>query len=114
MCHSSYYESADGCVELKSAVSSPQSSTTASTTYPTPNVAQMEEDDDDDDEDEPVDVLPKLREDCMSSCGKEISNYKACEERIAEKGHGDCESWYFDQLACVDKCVVPQLFEHTK
>ncbi|GMH82977.1 hypothetical protein TrVE_jg9795 [Triparma verrucosa] len=94
-------------------MSTPTSS--ASTSSPPPsNIAMMEDDDDDDDDDEPVDVLPKLREECMSGCKKEIDNYKACEERIAEKGHGDCESWYFDQLACVDKCVVPKLFEYTK
>ena len=53
--------------------STPTSS--ASTSSPPPsNIAMMEDDDDDDDDDEPVDVLPKLREECMSGCKKEIDN----------------------------------------
>eukprot|EP00520_Triparma_pacifica_P008094 CAMPEP_0118664732 /NCGR_PEP_ID=MMETSP0785-20121206/18193_1 /TAXON_ID=91992 /ORGANISM="Bolidomonas pacifica, Strain CCMP 1866" /LENGTH=77 /DNA_ID=CAMNT_0006558705 /DNA_START=25 /DNA_END=255 /DNA_ORIENTATION=+ len=62
------------------------------------------DDDDDDDDDEPVDVLPKLRKDCESSCTKESEAYEKCKERIEKKGHGDCEAWYFDKLKCIDKC----------
>lgn len=65
-------------------------------------------------QDDPVDQLPKIREECQKNCPKYVSAYKACEKRIEAKGEGDCESWYFDLLHCVDKCAAPQIFKLTK
>ena len=59
-------------------------------------------------------MLASLRADCTKKCPNEQKNYDACKKRIEEKGHGDCEAWYFDQLKCIDKCVVPQAFKFTK
>lgn len=28
-----------------------------------------------------------------------------CIPRIEKAGEGDCESWYFDYIHCLDKCV---------
>jgi len=68
----------------------------------------------DEDDNDPVDRLPVYREECRSTCVKEIADYDACVKRIEEKGSGDCEAWYFDSLKCIDKCVVPKQFEGTK
>ena len=32
-------------------------------------------------------------------------------KRIEAKGGGDCEPYYFDLLACADKCVSGQVLE---
>jgi ubiquinol-cytochrome c reductase subunit 6 len=63
---------------------------------------------------EVVDPLPKIREECKKHCPKDLAAYQDCVSRIAEKGEGDCESWYFDLLHCVDKCAAPQIFKLTK
>ena len=34
--------------------------------------------------------------------------------RIAEKGAGSCEAWYFDLFKCIDKCTAPKLFAKLK
>eukprot|EP00540_Astrosyne_radiata_P012248 CAMPEP_0116844992 /NCGR_PEP_ID=MMETSP0418-20121206/13013_1 /TAXON_ID=1158023 /ORGANISM="Astrosyne radiata, Strain 13vi08-1A" /LENGTH=67 /DNA_ID=CAMNT_0004476041 /DNA_START=59 /DNA_END=262 /DNA_ORIENTATION=+ len=65
-------------------------------------------------DEEPVDPLPKLREDCLKSCPKAKADYDSCVKRIEAKGEGDCEAWYFDLIHCVDKCVAPKIFAYTK
>ncbi|GMI57127.1 hypothetical protein ScalyP_jg10650 [Parmales sp. scaly parma] len=65
-------------------------------------------------EDDPVDPLPALKEKCKPGCKIEWAKYEACGERIAAKGSGDCEPWYFDFLKCIDRCVAPELFKQTK
>lgn len=65
-------------------------------------------------DEDPVDVLPQIRAECQKSCPKYEKLYQACEKRIETKGEGDCESWYFDLVHCVDKCTAPKIFAATK
>jgi hypothetical protein len=55
--------------------------------------------------DEPVDPKPALEKLCHEPCKALWDNYKACADRVAKKGDGDCSPWYFDYWKCVDKCV---------
>ena len=50
----------------------------------------------------------------MKECPAPKRAYEDCVLRIAEKGEGDCEAWYFDLLHCVDKCTAPKIFKHVK
>jgi ubiquinol-cytochrome c reductase subunit 6 len=65
-------------------------------------------------EEEVVDAYPKLRQECRKSCPTQLNLYEACQKRIAENMHGDCEAWYIDLINCVDKCVAPKIFKLTK
>lgn len=58
--------------------------------------------------------MPKLTEECKPKCTAPMAAYEACKERIAKHKDGDCESWYFDYLKCIDKCRVPQIFKTLK
>lgn len=66
------------------------------------------------DEEDPVDALPELRKECAKGCTAPKKDYDACVKRIADRGEGDCEAWYFDYLHCIDKCVMPKIFNYTK
>jgi len=66
------------------------------------------------DEEDPVDILPQLREECKKGCDGPQKAYDLCTKRIETKGEGDCEAWYFDLIHCVDVCVAPKAFNHTK
>lgn len=57
------------------------------------------------DEEDPVCPIPAIAEACKPKCKPFLEKYNACAERIAKKGEGDCEPWYFDYLHCIDKCV---------
>jgi len=46
-----------------------------------------------------------------SLCTKPFAAYKACEERITEKGRGECAPWYSDYLECIDKYTAKSLFK---
>lgn len=35
---------------------------------------------------------------------------QACIDRVANKGFGTCEPWFFDYISCVDKCVSTNLY----
>ena len=65
-------------------------------------------------DEEPVDHLPTIRKECMSHCPAPKAAYEACVKRIAGKGEGDCEAWYFDMLTCVDHCASKKVFNYVK
>eukprot|EP00545_Synedropsis_sp_CCMP1620_P009208 CAMPEP_0119029838 /NCGR_PEP_ID=MMETSP1176-20130426/40722_1 /TAXON_ID=265551 /ORGANISM="Synedropsis recta cf, Strain CCMP1620" /LENGTH=66 /DNA_ID=CAMNT_0006986195 /DNA_START=496 /DNA_END=696 /DNA_ORIENTATION=+ len=65
-------------------------------------------------DEDPVDQLPQIREACKSSCPTNVAAYESCIKRIETKGEGDCESWYFDLVHCIDKCAAPKIFKLTK
>ena len=66
-------------------------------------------------EEEPECILPKLTEACKPKCTAPYAKYEACIERITkDPERGDCESWYFDYLKCVDNCRMPQVMKHLK
>eukprot|EP00544_Gedaniella_sp_CCMP2646_P011903 CAMPEP_0202488810 /NCGR_PEP_ID=MMETSP1361-20130828/6758_1 /ASSEMBLY_ACC=CAM_ASM_000849 /TAXON_ID=210615 /ORGANISM="Staurosira complex sp., Strain CCMP2646" /LENGTH=110 /DNA_ID=CAMNT_0049118467 /DNA_START=134 /DNA_END=466 /DNA_ORIENTATION=- len=65
-------------------------------------------------DEEPVDPLPKFREQCVSKCPDYKHRYDACVKRIEAKGEGDCESWYFELVHCVDACALPKVFKTLK
>lgn len=54
---------------------------------------------------EPVDVMPAIRQACEPKCQQYTDKYRACLERVAAKGVGECDGQYFDFLHCIDKCV---------
>ena len=65
-------------------------------------------------EEEVVDPFPKIKEECGKHCPKQLKLYEACKSRIAASKEGDCESWYFDYLHCVDHCAAPKIFKLLK
>ena len=65
-------------------------------------------------EEEVVDILPQIRKDGLQSCHTPKAAYDACVKRVQAKDGGDCESWYFDLLGCVDKYAAGKVFVHTK
>ena len=68
------------------------------------------------DDEDPVDIRPELEEACKPKCAKFVAAYDACVERVAKDttGEAHCTGQYFDLWGCVDKCVAPTLFKHTK
>lgn len=65
-------------------------------------------------DEDPVDPLPKFREQCVSKCPDYKQKYDACVKRIEQKGEGDCEAWYFELVHCVDNCALPKVFRTLK
>ena len=45
---------------------------------------------------DPVDPKPQIEEACKAACSLPAVNYEKCKDRIAAKGTGNCEAWYFD------------------
>eukprot|EP00752_Nemacystus_decipiens_P007524 g6724.t1 len=68
------------------------------------------------DDEEPVDPLTGIREKCGATkpCAAAMAEYKACVERVTNKGFGTCEPWFFDYISCVDKCAAPKIMKATK
>ena len=49
------------------------------------------------------------------SISKKLQNNLKTSKRIqADPERGDCESWYFDYLKCIDNCRMPQIGKYLK
>jgi ubiquinol-cytochrome c reductase subunit 6 len=68
------------------------------------------------DDEDPVDNRPDLEEACKPKCAKFIAAYEGCVGRVEKDttGEAHCTGQYFDMWGCIDKCVAPTLFKHTK
>ena len=65
-------------------------------------------------EEEIIDPVPEIKQQCFVECPKPQARYDSCMKGIKTSGEGDCESWYFYLLNCVNKCVAPRIFAATK
>ena len=68
------------------------------------------------DDEDPVDPRPDLEEACKPKCAKFVTAYEGCVGRVEKDttGEAHCTGQYFDMWGCIDKCVAPNLFKHTK
>ena len=66
------------------------------------------------DDEDVVDAMPAVREECKSSCPKQLKLYNDCVTRITDKKEGDCEAWFIELISCADKCAAPKIFKMTK
>ncbi|KAI5809037.1 ubiquinol-cytochrome C reductase hinge protein-domain-containing protein [Peziza echinospora] len=71
---------------------------------------------------EPVDILPKLQEECAQTkeCKPYTHHYEECAERVTsaqEAGEDvkeDCVEEYFHMMHCAAQCAAPKLFAQLK
>lgn len=57
---------------------------------------------------------PRKLTTCYPSAVLWFSGGQACIERVANKGFGTCEPWFFDYVSCVDKCVSAEKDENVQ
>ncbi|RPB21553.1 Non-heme 11 kDa protein of cytochrome bc1 complex [Terfezia boudieri ATCC MYA-4762] len=73
-------------------------------------------------EEEPVDILPKLQEECAKSakCKPYTHHYEECVSRVTGKQEAgedpkeDCVEEFFHMLHCSAQCAAPKLFAQLK
>lgn len=49
--------------------------------------------------------MPEIRDNCKGKCVSYEEKYKACVDRVSEKGVGGCDGQYFEYLHCIDHHV---------
>ncbi|CAI7574297.1 unnamed protein product [Penicillium glandicola] len=86
--------------------------------------AEEEEEEEEEEEDEPVDIKPKLEEECAHSavCAPYKHHYDECVERVTRQEEDedykgpkeDCVEEFFHLTHCVTACAAPKLWRELK